>query len=148
MFVVDLICAESHLFEGWYDNRDAFDEAKDAGTLSCPVCNSHDVELRPSFRGIVMGGSSTTATTTTTPAPATPPKLPLELQRALSDFIKVVKAHSEDAGEHFARRALAMHKGDEVPAPIYGTSTPDERQQLRDEGVDFLAVPVPEIDQN
>ena len=74
--------------------------------------------------------------------------MPLELQRALSRLLKVVKAHTEDAGERFASRALAMHKGDEAPAAIHGTSTHEERKLLRDEGVDFLAVPVPEIDQN
>ncbi len=74
--------------------------------------------------------------------------MPLAMQRALSQLIKIVKANAEDAGEHFASRALAMHKGDEAPAPIHGTSTPAERQTLREEGVDFTALPIPEIDQN
>lgn len=150
MFVVDLICADSHLFEGWYDNRDAFDEARDQHGLSCPICNTTDVELRPNFRGIVMGSASSARamqapTPTETPAP---PPMPLEVQRALSQLIKLVKANTEDAGERFAARALAMHKGDEAPAAIHGTSTPEERQQLQDEGVPFAALPVPEIDQN
>jgi hypothetical protein len=59
-----------------------------------------------------------------------------------------VKAHTEDAGDRFAQRALAMHKGDEAPAAIHGTTTVDERAQLLDEGVPFAAIPVPDIDQN
>jgi len=150
MFVVDLICADSHLFEGWYDNRDAFDEARDQHGLSCPICNTTDVELRPNFRGIVMGSSSRAMTTKAPPPTETPapPTMPLEVQRALSQLIKMVKANTEDAGEQFAARALAMHKGDEAPAAIHGTSTREERQQLQDEGVPFAALPVPEIDQN
>lgn len=154
MFVVDLICADSHLFEGWYDNRDAFDEARQEHGLTCPVCNTSDVELRPNFRGIVMGSAAAKRRTPsiepseTTPTTMTPPPMPLEMQRALSQLIKVVKANTEDAGEQFATRALAMHKGDEQPAAIHGTSTHEERQLLKDEGVTFTALPVPEIDLN
>jgi len=150
MFVVDLICAESHLFEGWYDNRDAFDEARQEHGLTCPVCQSSEVELRPNFRGIVMGSGAAKRQTTTTEAPetTTPLPMPLDVQRALSQLIKVVKANTEDAGEQFATRALAMHKGDEAPAAIHGTSTHEERQLLKDEGVTFTALPVPDIDMN
>lgn len=76
------------------------------------------------------------------------PVMPLEVQQALSQLIKHIRAHTEDAGDAFATRALAMHKGDEAPAPIHGTSTPEERERLHDEGVPFLALPVPEIEEN
>jgi hypothetical protein len=143
MFVVDLICGDGHLFEGWYDNRDAFDDAVAHNELSCPQCASTQVERRPAFRGLLRSSASEA------PAPvAATPSMPLEVQRALSQLIKLVKAQTEDAGDQFAQRALAMHKGDEASAPIHGTTTLDERAQLLDEGVPFAAIPVPEIDQN
>jgi len=145
MFVVDLVCAGGHLFEGWYDNRDAFAEAREAG-LCCPVCQNHDVDLRPNFRGVITRGAPPTSPPTPQPMPR--PTMPLEVQKALSALIKQIRAHTEDAGDAFAARALAMHKGDEAPAPIHGTSTPEEREQLLDEGVPFVALPVPEIDEN
>ena len=149
MFVVDLVCGEGHLFEGWYDNRDAFDEARQAG-LVCPVCQRGDVDLRPTFRGVLKRASAVPAAPATTPSnpSASPPAMPLEMQRALSQLIKHVRAHTEDAGDAFAARALAMHKGEEAPAPIHGTSTPDERELLREEGVPFVALPIPDIDEN
>ena len=148
MFVVDLICSDGHLFEGWYDNRDAFDEAAAHNELSCPQCASTSIERRPAFRGVVRSSSSSSSLqhAEAPAAPAAP--MPLEVQRALSQLIKLVKAHTEDAGDRFADRALAMHKGDEAPAPIHGTTTPDERARLLDEGVPFAAIPVPDIDQN
>lgn len=160
MFVVDLVCADGHLFEGWYDNKDAFDDARAEGGLSCPVCGIGHVELKPSFRGILrrsatqgpssINGEEAASTTSTTPATTSPPPppLPLEVQRALSQLVKFVRAHTEDAGEAFAKRALAMHRGEEEPAPIHGTTTPAEREELLDEGVPFAAIPIPEIDQN
>lgn len=146
MFVVDLVCAGGHLFEGWYDSKDAFDEARASSLVTCPVCGDVHVEQRPSFRSIVKRGAPET------PAPRTPtqppPTLPIELQKALSQIIKIVKANTEDAGPDFAARALAMHKGDEEPAAIHGTSTPEERAVLEEEGVPFVGIPVPEIDEN
>ncbi|MDP2341424.1 MAG: DUF1178 family protein [Deltaproteobacteria bacterium] len=154
MFIVDLVCGDAHLFEGWYDNREAFDDARRTSSLTCPVCGDANVEQRPSFRGIVSRSPAAPAPmdpssaepTTTPPAPAA--AVPLEVQRKLSALLKLIKSHTEDAGEQFASRALAMHKGDEEPTPIHGTSTTEEQQTLRDEGVPFGLIPVPDIDQN
>jgi hypothetical protein len=157
VFIVDLVCRESHLFEGWYDNKDAFDDARRASSLTCPVCGDASVEQRPSFRGIVSRTPTTpvpseekppTTTTAPTPTATTTPALPLEVQLKLSALIKLVKMHTEDAGEQFASRALAMHKGDEEPSAIHGTSTPEEQRTLVEEGVPFGLIPVPDIDQN
>lgn len=156
MFVVDLVCADGHLFEGWFDNRDAFDEARQAG-LVCPVCQSGEVDRRPTFRGVLKrstsppsssASSSSSSSSSPSSSSSSAPPLPLDVQRALSQLIKHVRAHAEDAGDAFAARALAMHKGEEEPAPIHGTSTPDERALLREEGVPFVALPIPEIDEN
>jgi hypothetical protein len=150
MFLVDLVCGDGHLFEGWYDNRLAFDEARHDGSLSCPVCQATDVEVRPSFRAVIGSRSSSAMVPATDEAPGLPevPAMPMEVQKALSQLLKHVRAHTEDAGERFAERAIAMHRGDEAPAAIHGTSTPEERARLADEGVPFMAVPIPDIDQN
>ncbi len=149
MYVVDLVCAEGHLFEGWYDNRAAFDDASALG-FWCPCCARDAVLVRHCFRAVIKSDGGPPRRTREAEAPTSegPPPMPLELQKALSTLIKHVRAHSEDAGEAFAARALAMHKGDEAPAPIHGTSTPEERETLRDEGVPFVALPIPDIDQN
>ncbi len=158
MFLVDLVCGDGHLFEGWYDNRQAFEDVRLDGDLCCPVCQSTDIDLRPSFRAIISRSSSSSSSSSSSAAPAPaspsaadtsdPPAMPLEVQRALSQLLKQVRATTEDAGERFAERAIAMHRGDEEPAAIHGTSTPEERARLLDEGVPFVALPVPDIDQN
>jgi hypothetical protein len=175
MFIVDLACKDGHRFEGWYDNHRAFEEARAEG-LSCPLCGSGDVQQQLAF-GAIGRARPRAVPPAPAPAPArspspealpasppsagppaagpparaamTPPgKLPLEVQKALSRFLAVVRAHSEDVGPDFARHALAIHKGEEEPRPLLGTSTPDEEEALREEGVPFLKVPVPDIDQN
>jgi hypothetical protein len=156
MFVVDLVCEAGHLFEGWYDHSQAFADARDAGELSCPACGSADVAQRPSFKGIVTRGATNAArlapapeaAPTAAPSPLPSPPLPLEVQRALSKLLQAVRAHTEDVGESFAATARAIHRGEEEARPIHGTSTPEESAALVEEGVPFVCIPIPDIDQN
>ena len=146
MFVVDLVCHSGHLFEGWYDNVAAFDRARAEDELGCPICGESRVEQRPSFAAIGRAGRAPTPVTM--PKSDAPAQMPMEMQKALSQVWKFIRAHAEDAGDRFAPRALAMHRGEEEQAPIFGSSTPDERAQLASEGVPFASLPVPDIDQN
>ncbi len=159
MFVVDLVCEAGHLFEGWYDHSADFAVARDAGELSCPTCGTGSVQQRPSFRGIVMRGRASSSpsssvaaptTTTTSSAAGSPgaPPLPLPVQRALSELIRAVRAHAEDVGDAFAATARAIHRGEEEARPIHGSATPDEHAELAEEGVPFVVLPIPDIDQN
>lgn len=156
MFVVDLVCEAGHLFEGWYDHSVDFAAARDGGELSCPTCGTHAVQQRPSFKGIVTRERApsaprptATAPTTTTEPPSEPaPALPLPVQQALSALLRVVRAHAEDVGDSFAETARAIHRGQQEARPIHGQATPDEHAALADEGVPFVVIPIPAIDQN
>ena len=150
MFIVDLRCADGHDFEGWYDSRLEFDALRSSDEVTCPLCGTHDVRQLLSATPFVSANSATSAPTSVSPKmpPAAPPQLPLEMQKALSSVLQQVRANCEDAGDQFARRAIAIHKGDEEHAPIYGTSTAEEDAALRDEGVPIIKLPIPDIDVN
>ena len=158
MFVVDLVCEAGHLFEGWYDHSHDFAAARDAGELSCPTCGSSSVQQRPSFKGIVMRERAPSTPRPPPPAPSTspgsssspppPPALPLPVQRALSELLRVVRAHAEDVGDSFADTARAIHRGEQEARPIHGQATAEEHAALADEGVPFVVLPIPDIDQN
>jgi hypothetical protein len=154
VFVVDLLCDAGHLFEGWYDHSYEFAAAKEAGELSCPSCGSSRVEQRPSFKGIVVRHSAPhtrEAPTAPPPTPATPSPpaaLPLEVQKALSALLRVVRTHTEDVGDAFADTARAIRRGEQEARPIHGSATPEEHAALAEEGVPFVVIPIPDIDQN
>jgi len=44
MIAFDLRCSENHTFEAWFKDRAAFEEQRDRGLISCPVCGCHQVE--------------------------------------------------------------------------------------------------------
>src|SRR5690606_319381 len=51
----DLQCEHGHVFEGWFASADAYESQKDAGLLSCPVCNSSSVNRKVSAARLNIG---------------------------------------------------------------------------------------------
>jgi len=43
MIVFDLECSKSHMFEGWFDSLEAFEEQNAKQMIICPYCNDTDI---------------------------------------------------------------------------------------------------------
>jgi len=52
----------------------------------------------------------------------------------------------DDVGDRFAREALRIHRGEEDRRNIRGITSKEEEETLREEGVQFLKVPVLKFD--
>jgi hypothetical protein len=59
---------------------------------------------------------------------------------------KYIDKNFEDVGDKFAEIALKIHYGDEENRNIKGTSTPQEEDNLKEEGVQFIKVPILKMD--
>ena len=136
MIIYDLRCERNHRFEGWFQDRRAFSDQLAGRLITCPVCGSLSVEMAPSALSI-KGKNRRDASR---PDPET---AALEAFRA---FRRYLERNFEDVGERFAEVALNIHRGDEDPRNIKGTTTPNEEETLRQEGVHFLKIPVPKFD--
>jgi hypothetical protein len=139
MYIVDLECTAGHSFEGWYDSSAEYEELAADDEVTCPLCDG-------SARRVPSASRISTATTRGEKAARTP--APLDVQKELAKVVQHVRRTHEDVGEQFATRALAMHRGEEDTRPIRGTSTDAEEAQLKEEGVPFAKLPIPDIEQN
>jgi hypothetical protein len=145
MIVFDLACSHGHAFEGWFDSADAYADQRARDLVRCPVCDDADVTKRPSAR--VNRGKSRAATEVTAaaaaPAPASAPVqpavagLPPELLAKLREIVQ----NTENVGERFAEEARKIHYEEVPPRPIRGRASADEAEALREEGIDFSALP-------
>ena len=43
MIVFDLMCANDHEFESWFQNSNAFEKLSKAGHVACPICGDTTV---------------------------------------------------------------------------------------------------------
>jgi len=134
MIAYDLQCTDGHTFEGWFEDRQAYIDQKKKGLITCPVCNDTSVDIVPSTFGIKSG------------PPAIPKDLAAEkatLEKLGKEAVEFVKKNFDDVGADFAKEALKIHSGAAEPRNIRGVSTKEEEKTLKDEGIDFIKIPIP-----
>jgi hypothetical protein len=132
MIAYDLQCVNGHAFEGWFEDSKAYQEQKKKKFVSCPVCNTTQVSRIPSTFAIKSS--------------PIPKKVSLEeenLKRVGKEVVDFIHKNFDDVGCDFAKEALKIHYGVEEPRNIRGVSTKEEEKMLKEEGIDFLKIPMP-----
>ena len=134
MIAYDLQCSRGHVFEGWFDDLKSFESQRKQGLVSCPVCNDASVSRIPSTFAI--------RSTEELPTGKTGAKY-LEKERLQGQIVDFVRKNFDDVGTEFTKEALKMHYGVQEPRNIRGTSTQQEEETLRKEGIEFFKIPIP-----
>jgi len=128
MIAFDLFCANGHKFECWFKDSASFEEQKSSGILTCPFCEDNRIEKAFSPFGIKKGGEEA--------------KEKIDPHQALQLVSEFIEKHFEDVGPDFYKEALKIHYGEAEKRNIKGTATTEEEVILKEEGVQFLKVPI------
>ena len=132
MIVYQLTCGQGHFFEGWFASAEAYDQQAESGQLQCPTCSTAEVRKLPSAPHVHSRSGATSAA-----APLVPETLRRETLVMLRKFILT---NTEDVGRKFAEIARRIHYQEEDVRNIRGVVTPEEAEELRDEGVETLSI--------
>jgi len=65
------------------------------------------------------------------------------MQAAWMHMVRQVMASTEDVGERFADEARRIHYGEAEERGIRGQATSEQAEELLDEGIAVVALPVP-----
>lgn len=158
MIVFDVSCSNDHVFEGWFKDSESFGEQVEAGAVSCPVCGDTKVQkalMAPNVAGIRKGkddapaGIPMDSADMPEAAPNAAPNAAMdtsdgklvEFVEALHEFKKHVEENSDYVGDTFPEEARKIHYGETEARSIYGEATPEEAEELVEEGVDFHRIP-------
>jgi hypothetical protein len=131
-----LVCENTHKFEAWFRNAEAYDQQHKRGIVTCPICMSGAVDkamMAPSLSKAV-GAEKKVTFSAGHPEHA-------ELRAALKALRTKVTSEADYVGDKFAEEARKIHFKDAEQRGIYGEATPDEVSALVDEGVDFMPLP-------
>jgi hypothetical protein len=128
MIAFDLFCSNGHKFECWFKDGASFEEQKEAGILTCPICEDNQIGKAFSPFAIKRGGEKV--------------KEGVDPHQALQLIHDYLEKHFEDVGADFYKEALKIHYGEKEKKNIKGTATTEEEVILREEGVQFFKVPV------
>jgi hypothetical protein len=166
-----LNCDQGHAFESWFGNSAAYDKQAKRGLVSCPVCGSVKVEkaiMAPSLAASGRVGTADprpvpTPTNPTpppplqpAPMPPIPPKTPVammssaerELRHKLKELRDHITKNAHYVGQRFPEEARKIHYGETEHRSIYGEASPDEAEQLHEEGIEFHPLPILPDDNN
>jgi len=135
MIAFDLECSRGHLFEGWFDSLQSFEEQNLKDLVRCPYCDEADVKKVLSPVAVRMSQ----------PQEAMHPAA-INYQKLAKEVVEYIKNNSEDVGTRFAAEALKIHYGAAEKRSIRGSATEEEEKTLKEEGVGFLKVPMPVSD--
>lgn len=151
MITFELSCEQGHRFEGWFANREAFEEQLSQKLIACPLCDSHQIAKRPSPVAVHTSrhGDAPAARPGAAPGREAHPQggdVGRALGATLRQIADFVEKQFEDVGGKFASEALRMKQGEIESRAIRGTTTPAEEESLREEGVDFVKIALPKYD--
>ena len=135
MIIFDLRCEQGHKFDGWFKDREAFIEQQSQKLVVCPICNSNKVDIIPSSVAIMSKDTRSAVK-----------EKEITLTKALQALHRYVDKNFEDVGDRFAEVAMKIHFGEEEKRNIKGKTTPQEEETLKEEGVQFIKIPVPKLD--
>jgi hypothetical protein len=164
-----LNCDQGHAFESWFANSAAYDKQAKRGLVACPACGSVKVEkaiMAPSLAANV-GQNGTADPRPPTPAAPAPPPPPLqpapmppktpvammstaerELRHKLKELRDHITKNAHYVGPRFPEEARKIHYGEAEHRSIYGEASPEEAQQLHEEGIEFHPLPILPDDKN
>lgn len=161
MKVLDLCCAHGHRFEGWFGSDDDFSSQLERGLVECPLCADRAVTRMPSAPRLNLSGrrdergrDERSPDEPRQPLASSPdaaaaqarnvlPSQP-DMQALWMQAVRHLMAHTEDVGTRFAEEARRIHYGETAQRGIRGQTTDDERAALQDEGIEVMAIPVPQ----
>lgn len=164
MIVFDLRCGAGHVFEAWLASSVAYEEQRASGLLTCPLCNSNDIDKAVMAPAVAPKGNQrrnppeqaakADRAELAPPAPPVPvsanlsPEARAEMERIVARMATAqAKAleSSQWVGDRFTEEARAMHYGEREHGPIHGTASVDEAKALMEEGLPVAPLPFPVI---
>ena len=134
MIKYNLKCENDHEFESWFSNSNEFDKLKKKKLLECIFCSSKKIEksiMAPMISGAKLKEEDE----------ALFDNKSLKQRNNLLKLREHVEKNFEFVGDKFSKKVREVFYDRKSKKSIYGTTTPEEREELAEEGIDLLSIP-------
>ncbi len=134
MIKYNLKCDNDHEFESWFSDSNEFNKLNKKKLLECIYCSSNKIQksiMSPMVSGIKLNED----------------KMNLVDQKLLNEKNQLIKLREhieknfEFVGDKFSEKVRDVYYDKETKKSIYGTTTPEEKKELEEEGIDLLSIP-------
>ena len=134
MIKYNLKCSNGHEFKSWFSDSNEFEKLNKKKLLECIYCSSKKIQksiMAPMISGIKLKEDNTNLLNE---------KLSSK-KNELLQIRKYIEKNFEFVGDKFSQKVREVYYDKKNRKMIYGTTTPEERDELAEEGIDLLSVP-------
>ena len=134
MIKYNLKCSNNHEFESWFSDSNEFERLNKKRLLNCIFCTSKKItksimspRVLNSKEKIEINNSKDK-----------------EFRKFKDDLTKLrnfVEKNFEFVGDKFAKKVRDIYYDKNKNQRIYGTTTPEEREELMEEGIELTSIP-------
>ncbi len=139
MIKYNLKCKNKHEFESWFSDSKEFDRLKRKNLIECIFCQSKRIEksiMAPNVANTKLQNKQKKISS-------------LKMKNFKKDLIKLrkfVEKNFEYVEHNFANKVREVYYDKKSKKNIYGTTTDEEKKELKEEGIDLVNIPWVERD--
>ena len=134
MIKYNLKCENNHEFESWFSDSKEFDKLDKKDLLECIYCSSKKINksiMSPMISGLKNKNQQIEI-------------LDKEFQNEKNKLLqlrKFIEKNFDYVGKDFSKKVREVYYDKKTKKSIYGTTTPEEREELSEEGIDLITIP-------
>ena len=130
-----LKCGKEHEFESWFLNSKEFERLKNKKLIECIYCKSKKIQKTIMSPRILKSKLKYSKKDTINKK---------EIIKVKNDLLKIrkfIEKNFEYVGDKLAEKVKDIYYNDKKNFNIYGTTTLEEREELREEGIELSSIP-------
>ena len=133
MIKYNLKCKHKHEFESWFLDSKEFEKLKSKKMIECIFCKTKSIEKSIMAPSILSQEEKQRNQKST--------KYIKKVQKDLLKMQNFVEKNFEYVGNNFPREVRNVYYDKRKNKNIYGKATPEETQELEEEGIKLTAIP-------
>tara|TARA_B100000029_G_scaffold457282_1_gene485892 strand:+ start:259 stop:681 length:423 start_codon:yes stop_codon:yes gene_type:complete len=133
MIKYNLKCKNKHEFESWFSDSKEFEKLKSKKIIECTYCGTKSIEKSIMSPNILSNEEKEKKG-----------KLSKELKKIRGDLLKMrnfVEKNFEYVGKDFTREVRNIYYDKRKNKNIYGNASPEETEELKEEGIELTTIP-------
>ena len=134
MIKYNLKCSNGHEFESWFSHSNEFDKLNKKKLLDCIYCSSKKIQ-KSIMAPMISGGKLKEDSMNLLNEQLSSKK------NELLQIRKYIEKNFEFVGDKFSQKVREVYYSKKNRKTIYGTTTPEERDELAEEGIDLISIP-------
>ena len=134
MIKYNLKCHNDHEFESWFSNSKEYDNLNKKGLLECIFCSSKKIN-KSIMSPTILNSKENDKLINTIDEDFKDEK------NKLLNLRKYIEQNFDYVGKDFSKKVREVYYDKKNKKAIYGTTTPKEREELAEEGIDLLSIP-------